>query len=238
MTESLTPHCWESRGRISLQHQVAGTRLRRGALKSVCLNHGVSTLGAMSASQRWRRPAGASCFLACLFCCGLVLRLVNGHGHSHGDDHHGHSHDHHGHSHDHHGHSHGDDHHGHSHSHHGHSHGDELTGHSYPSDHPAHSQGKNRWKMDAASEQPKAGKEDGKPVELWSQVSVVQHRSRSLSPTRPRRPSCPPELVLLCLRLAQIPLHVERSHRPFSPLYLCQTQCHIKLNLFCWHVEI
>ncbi|XP_072115074.1 zinc transporter Slc39a7 isoform X2 [Mobula birostris] len=92
------------------------------------------------------------------------------HGHSHGDEHHGHSHDHHGHSHgdEHHGHSHG--HHGHSHDHHGHSHGDELTGHSYPHDHPTHSQGKDRWKVDAEREQLKSGKEESKPVELWTQA--------------------------------------------------------------------
>uniref|UniRef100_UPI00398F3A96 zinc transporter Slc39a7 isoform X2 n=1 Tax=Pristiophorus japonicus TaxID=55135 RepID=UPI00398F3A96 len=101
------------------------------------------------------------------------------HGHSH--EPHGHSHEPHGHSHEHHGHSH--EHHGHSHEHHGHSHGhshkhvDELAGHSYPHERPADFQehldkleGKSRWKQDAASELPKAGKEVSNPVELWSQA--------------------------------------------------------------------
>ncbi|XP_072331323.1 zinc transporter Slc39a7 isoform X1 [Scyliorhinus torazame] len=120
------------------------------------------------------RNRGLPVLLIHLFCCGLALQMVAGHGHSHGDDHHGHSHDHHGHSHDHHGHSH--DHHGHSHDHHGHSHDhvDDLTGHSYPDDHHGHSQqqlkeqeGKSRWKQSAA---PEGGTAVSNPVELWSQA--------------------------------------------------------------------
>ncbi|XP_069775781.1 zinc transporter Slc39a7 isoform X3 [Narcine bancroftii] len=96
-----------------------------------------------------QRHGGLAFFLSCLLCCGLVLRVVESHGHSHG-----HSHDHHGHSHD----------------HHGHSHGDDLTGHSYPSDHLENSQGKSRWKADSASGEATRRKAASDPVELWTQA--------------------------------------------------------------------